>query len=42
MPAILSSYALVGLDAVPVDVVVDEDWTRLVDPDTGRCVLSGG
>ena len=40
MPAILSSYALVGLDAVPVDVVVDGDRVQVVDPETGRCRLS--
>jgi hypothetical protein len=34
----LSSYALMGLDAVPVDVIADGDWVRVVDPETGRCI----
>src|SRR5262245_34650129 len=40
MPAVLSSSALVGLDAVTTDVVVDSDRLKLVEPKTGRCVLS--
>jgi hypothetical protein len=36
MPLILSSYALIGLDAVPVEVVVDGDRARVVDPESGR------
>jgi len=36
----LSSYALVGIEAVPLDVVPDGDWVRVVDPETGRVVHS--
>lgn len=38
MTKTLSSYALLGLNAVPVDVVVDEDQARVVEPETGRCL----
>ncbi len=36
----LSSYALEGLEAVPVDVVVDEEWAtvdRRLRTDSGDC-----
>jgi hypothetical protein len=32
----LSSYALVGIDAVPVDVVVDGHRAKVVEPASGR------
>ena len=31
MPAVLSSYAMMGLDAVPVDVVVDGHRASVVE-----------
>ena len=40
MRATLSSYTLVGLDAVPVGVVVDGDQLRVVEPETGRTLHS--
>ena len=40
MPAVLSSDALVGLDAVPVDVVVDGDRVQVVDPQSRQCTHS--
>ncbi len=40
MHTALSSYALEGIEAVPVDVVVDGDRVKVVEPTTGRCVLS--
>ena len=38
MLAILSSHALIGLDAAPVDVVVDSDGVRVVEPLTGHAL----
>jgi hypothetical protein len=36
----LSSDALVGIEAVPVDVVVDGDRARDVEPESGRALRS--
>ncbi len=36
----LSSYALVGIEAVPVDVVAGENRVSVVDPETGRVLHS--
>jgi hypothetical protein len=30
----------VGIEAVSVDVVMDGDWAKVVEPETGRCLLS--
>ena len=35
MPAIHSSYFLEGIEAVPVDVLVDGDRVKVVEPETG-------
>jgi hypothetical protein len=36
MHTALSSYSLEGIEAVPIDVVVDGDRVRVVDPETRR------
>jgi hypothetical protein len=36
MRAKLSSYALVGIDAIPVDVIVKDDWVKVVETRTRR------
>jgi hypothetical protein len=36
----LSSYALVGIDAVPVDVIVDGDQAKVLVPDRRRVLHS--
>jgi hypothetical protein len=36
----LSSYVLIGIEAVPVDVVVDCDQASVVDPAIGRLLRS--
>ena len=38
MRTTLSSYALVGLEAVPVNVPLVGDRIRLVEPETARCL----
>jgi len=38
MQAALTSYLLLGIDAVPVDVVMDNDRARVVE--TSRCLHS--
>ena len=40
MPTDIGSYAWEPLGAIPVDVVVDGDRVKVVDPETGRCRLS--
>jgi hypothetical protein len=40
MRTAVSSYALVGIDAVPVIVVVDSDRTRVVEPVSGGTLHS--
>ena len=40
MRTALSSYALVGIEAVLVEVVVDRDRVRVVEPETGRVLHS--
>jgi len=40
MHTALSSYALIGIEAVPADVVVDGDQARVVETETGRTLRS--
>ena len=40
MRAKLSSYALVGIDAVPVDVMMEGDQVKVFDPDSRRVLHS--
>jgi hypothetical protein len=40
MHTALSSYALEGIEAVPINVVVDGERVRVVDPETGRLLHS--
>jgi hypothetical protein len=40
MRATLSFYHLEGIDSVPGEVRVDGDRARVVDPESGRCLLS--
>ena len=36
----LSAYALESTEAVPMDVLVDRDRARVLDPDAGWCMQS--
>ena len=40
MHTALSSYALVGIEAVPVGVIVDGDHVKVVEPVNGRTLHS--
>jgi hypothetical protein len=40
MHVALSSYALEGIEALPVDEVVDGNLVKVVESGTGRCVFS--
>jgi hypothetical protein len=40
MRVTLSSYALVGIEAVPVDVVVDRDGAKVIEPESPRSLHS--
>ena len=39
MRAAIASYALYGIDAIPVEVRVEGDRARVIDPSGGRCLL---
>jgi hypothetical protein len=40
MRAILTSYATIGIEGVPVDLAVDGDQASVVETETSRCLHS--